>query len=64
MRAAWQWRRHDPDARATYDRLARNTGSGNKAVVALARRLAILLWRILTTGLLYSPAAEAAPTAA
>jgi transposase len=55
IEAAWQWRKHDPGARARFDHLASQTGSGNKAIVAVARHLAILLWRILTAGLVYEP---------
>jgi len=57
IEAAWQWRKHDPDARARFDHLARQTASANKAIVAMARHVAILLWRILTTGLAYEPGA-------
>ena len=55
VEAAWQWKKHDPGARARFNHLAQQTASGKKAVVAMARRLAIELWRILTTGLVYEP---------
>ena len=55
IEAAWQWKTHDPEARKRFDHLAKQTASANKAIVAMARRLAILLWRILTTGLVYVP---------
>jgi transposase len=48
VEAAWRWRVHDTAARVLYARLVRNTGSAKKAIVALARRLAINLWAMLT----------------
>jgi len=55
IEAAWQWVRHDPGAKALYRHLLAATASPNKAIVGVARHLAILLWRILTTGLVYTP---------
>lgn len=57
VEAAWMWIRFDPGARETFERLARNTGSRQKAIVGLARRLGIDLWRRLRK-------ARAAPRAA
>jgi len=48
VEAAWRWRMHDPAARRLFARLVANTGSAKKAIVALARRLAINLWAMLT----------------
>jgi transposase len=48
VEAAWRWRMHDPAARRVFARLVANTGSAKKAIVALARRLAINLWAMLT----------------
>jgi transposase len=55
VEAAWQWVRHDPAAKALYRHLVAATASPNKAVVGVARHLVILLWRILTTGAVYTP---------
>lgn len=48
VEAAWRWRTHDAAARRLYARLMSNTGNAKKAIVALARRLAINLWVMLT----------------
>ena len=48
VQAAWQWKKRDPVAGKLFSRLLRATASSQKAIVGVARRLAILLWRILT----------------
>ena len=48
VEAAWRWRMHDAAARRLFARLVHNTGSAKKAIVALARHLAINLWTMLT----------------
>ena len=48
VEAAWRWRVRDPSARHLFARLMRNSGSAKKAIVALARRLAVNLWAMLT----------------
>ncbi len=53
IQAAWAWHRRDPCARQIYNRLLRNTGSSKKAIVGLAKRIAIHLWRMLCDGCLY-----------
>lgn len=55
IEAAWGWKRRDPWAAETYQRMARNTGDKKKAIAALARRLVIILWRIDVTGEPYRP---------
>lgn len=55
IEAAWQWVRNDRAAKALYGHLLAGTASPNKAIVGVARHLAILLWSILTQGLVYSP---------
>jgi transposase len=45
VEAAWVWIQHDPEARKVYRRLVRNTGSPQKAIVGMARRLGLDLWR-------------------
>jgi len=47
------WHRKDLYARQIYNRLLRNTGNGKKAIVGLAKRIAIHLWRMLRDGCLY-----------
>ncbi len=55
IEAAWRWRAQDPWAAQTYARLLGNTGQKKKAIVGLARRLLIILWRISVTGEPYRP---------
>jgi hypothetical protein len=57
IEASWRWIRDDAAAAKTYRRLVRNTGSGQKAVVAMARRMAVHLWCMLCRGQEYRPAA-------
>ena len=47
VEAAWAWVRVDPHAKETFRRLLANTGEPNKAIAAMARRLAIHLWKML-----------------
>ena len=46
IEAAWMWKARDPHAAAVYQRLLGRSGIAQKAITALARRLAILLWRL------------------
>ena len=57
VEAAWRWIRLDPWAKQHYRRILANTGSAKKAIVAMARKLAIRLWRIMTRGEPYRMAA-------
>lgn len=57
VQAAWRWIAQDASAKAVYDRLVHNTGIPQKAIVGMARRLAVGLWRMMTTGELYRQAA-------
>ena len=57
VEAAWAWVRVDPDAKETYRRLLSNTGEKNKAIAAMARRLAIHLWKMLCDDKIYCKAA-------
>ena len=57
VEAAWRWVRYDDAAARRYRQLAANTGSGKKAVVAMARRLGVLLWRLSVHGGPYRAAA-------
>ncbi len=47
IEASWAWIRKDSHARAVFTRLVHNTGESKKAIVAMARRLAIHLWKML-----------------
>jgi transposase len=50
VEAAWRWRNKDSRAAARYDTLRKNTGSSKKAIVGLARKLGIIMWRMITRG--------------
>jgi transposase len=60
VQAAWQWVRRDPAAKDLFNHLLSETGCAQKAVVAVARHLAILLWHLLTTRSTYTPGQRAA----
>ena len=57
VEAAWAWIREDPAAREIFRRLLRNTGEPNKAIAAMARRLAIHLWKMLRDEQVYRKSA-------
>jgi len=57
IEASWRWIRDDPAAAKIYRRIVRNTGSGQKAVVAMARRMAVHLWCMICRGEEYRQAA-------
>jgi transposase len=46
IQGAWLWIRKDPLAYKTFCRLVHNTGHQNKAITAMARKLAIHLWKM------------------
>lgn len=46
VEAAWQFKGKDPRARALYNKLLNRHGLPQKAIVAVARKLAVLLWRL------------------
>lgn len=46
IEAAWIWRNRDEQAAKTYNTILARTGVPQKAIAALARRLAIILWRL------------------
>ena len=52
---AWLWVRHQPDSKLTQDYRRRTLNASKRikriAIVALARKLIVALWRYLTTGL-------------
>jgi transposase len=53
VEAAWRWVACDEAAKERYKLLVANTGSGNKAIVGMARRLGVLLWRMSVRGDVY-----------
>ena len=61
VQASWQWVRRDPAAEELFRHLLGETGCAQKAVVAAARHLAILLWHLVTTQSTYTPGQPAAP---
>ena len=50
VESAWRWVARDESAARRYRQLVANTGSGKKAIVGMARRLAVLLWRMSVRG--------------
>lgn len=49
IEAAWRWIRYDTNARTLYVRMLHNTGCSQKAIVAVARKLGIVLWHLRET---------------
>jgi transposase len=50
VEAAWRWVKGDEAAATRYRGLVSNTGSSQKAIVGMARRLGVLLWRLSVSG--------------
>jgi len=61
IEAAWRWVAKDPWAGAKFAQLQRRTASRKKGIVAMARRLGIIPWRIRLTGRPYQPKAPKLP---
>jgi transposase len=57
IQAAWRWVCCDKKARQTFRRLSSNTGEKNKAITAMARKLAIHLWMMARDNKPYNSAA-------
>jgi transposase len=57
IEAAWVWIGHDEEANRVFRRILGNTGCSQMAIVGMARRLAIRLWRMLCRGERYRPVA-------
>jgi transposase len=57
IEAAWVWRAKDAKAGELYNKLLSKTGIPQKAIAALARKLAIILWRLSIEQRAYRPAA-------
>jgi len=56
VEAAWTFKRYDPGAREFYNRILAKTGVAQKAICALARKLAIIMWRLCLEQRSYRPA--------
>jgi transposase len=57
IQAAWRWVCCDKNARQIFRRLSSNTGEKNKAITAMARKLAIHLWMMARDNKPYNSAA-------
>ncbi len=55
IQGAWAWVAKDPHARKTFYKLVHNTGHKNKAITAMARKLAIHLWKMASENKPYCP---------
>lgn len=55
IEAAWMWRAKDPKACELYNKLLNKTGVPQKAIAAVARKLAIILWRLSLEQRAYRP---------
>ena len=50
IEAAWQWVARDPNQGSRFRRLAARLGNSQKAITATARKLSIVMWRMLIDG--------------
>jgi transposase len=55
IEAAWAWKRRDAQAQSMYRRLVARHGLPQKAIAALARKLATILWRLCLEHRPYRP---------
>jgi transposase len=60
IEAAWTWRSKDAHALEVYNRIFASSGLAQKAITALARRLAIILWRLAVEQRMYRPGSSSA----
>jgi transposase len=60
IEASWCWIRKDEHAAAKYRRIVSKTNVPQKAIVAVARKLAIILWRLSLEQRMYHPSPLAA----
>ena len=58
IEAAWSWKSKDAHAASIYNRLLARSGIAQKAICAVARKLAIILWRLMIEQRAYRPARE------
>lgn len=64
IEAAWRWVRGDAYARMMFNKYQAGTASRLKAIVAVARKLALILWNLLRGELPYVPGLVRVPPAA
>lgn len=55
VEAAWRWVSNDPGAGLLYKRMLSKTGKKQKAIVAVARRLGVIAWKLMTGTENYDP---------
>jgi transposase len=55
IEAAWTWQARDPYAKGLYNRFLGRMGISQKAIAAVARKLAIILWRLSIEKRAYRP---------
>lgn len=55
VEAAWRWKIGDVGACKLFNRLVQRSGKSQKAIVAVARKLGIIMWRMCVTGEAYRP---------
>lgn len=55
IEAAWVFKRKDPVAGKFYNSILSRTGNFAKAICAVARKLAIIMWRVAIEGRCYRP---------
>ena len=53
--AAWMWKAKDPGANAIYGKLLSRTGVSQKAIIGLAHKMAVILWRLIMEQRPYRP---------
>jgi transposase len=61
VQAAWQWVNRGGEGKVIYLRLLKNTKCAQKAIVGVARKIAVNLWYMLLRGKEYRPSAETGP---
>ncbi|MHC4873300.1 MAG: IS110 family RNA-guided transposase [Planctomycetota bacterium] len=59
IEAAWAWKRIDVEAQRIYNRLLGNSGKAQIAIVGVARRLGVHLWKMLVTETMYNKQKQA-----
>jgi len=62
IQAAWRWVQQDASARSRYEHLRRRTGCAQKAIVGVARKLIMVMWRMLVDRTRYKPSVANATT--
>jgi transposase len=63
VEAAWRWVRGDAYAKKLFSRYLANTAMRNKAIVAVAHKLLVILWRLILGELPYVPGLMRVPKA-